>query len=257
MKLPASSITQNKPCLFIKPMEVLLTAFLLGLLGSFHCLGMCGPIAMALPLQGGWQRKVGTLAYQSGRVLTYALLGLLLGLAGAGAMLIGYQQSLSILLGVLMVAAVLVPAAWWRRIQPQGFISRQLMRLKQALGQQLRRRSVGASLAVGMLNGLLPCGLVYIALAGALATGNPWQGSAFMAAFGLGTWPTMLALSLAGQTISVRWRSRIRAALPGVMLAMGLLLVLRGLNLGIPYLSPAFFEAGGQELPSTICHTAP
>ena len=108
-------------------------------------------------------------------------------------------------------------------------------------------------LLFGLLNGLLPCGLVYAALAGAAATGGPLGGALFMAAFGLGTIPAMLAVSLAGRLITAPWRARFQRAVPVAMAVLAVLFIVRGLSLGIPYLSPDLSPeavAGGR----SCCH---
>ncbi|WMJ73160.1 sulfite exporter TauE/SafE family protein [Cytophagaceae bacterium ABcell3] len=163
--------------------------------------------------------------------------------------LAGYQQVLSILLGVLVIAAVLYPSLVKGKINVIGFGL--VNSIKRGLTRVFNNGSYPGLMFTGILNGFLPCGLVYMALAGSMATGGMISGSLFMAAFGLGTLPVMMAVSLGGAFASESIKSKIRKAVPAMMVVMGLVLILRGLNLGIPYVSPAV-GAEGQEVHS--CH---
>lgn len=227
-------------------------ALLLGLLSSAHCVGMCGPIALAVPsVRHTWSgRSMDALLLNGGRVLTYALLGALFGTFGRGLHLAGLQQATSIGMGVLMLAAVLLPALFRKDMFAAAAIGG-LGRLRSALARNLRRTAPEALLLTGMLNGLLPCGMVYFAVAGALVQDGALNGALFMAAFGLGTWPAMLAVRLGGGLITGAWRNGMRKAAPYVFALLGVLFILRGLNLGIPYVSPVLYEVpvGQQE-----CH---
>lgn len=225
----------------------LATAFLLGLVGSLHCAGMCGPLALALPVAGkgpvGY--LAGRLTYNLGRVVTYAGLGIVFGLAGQTLLLAGFQRWLSITLGVLLIAGLLAS----RRIALARPVILLVAQLKSRMGALLQQRSYLALGLLGLLNGLLPCGLVYVACAGAAATGGWLSGAEYMAAFGLGTAPLMFGLSLSGKLLTPGLRLKLRYALPVSVVALGLLLVLRGLSLGIPYLSPDLYAPGG-----ACCH---
>lgn len=216
------------------------TAFGFGLLGSFHCVGMCGPIAFALPLPKNQPaRKVlGILAYNSGRISLYAMAGMLFGLLGKGFFLAGFQQTLSILIGLLIILGVLFPVISRKLFPLTSPFYQMNSKLKLAFQNAFRDKSLSSLYIIGLLNGLLPCGLVYLAIAGSLLTESALQGGAYMALFGLGTFPLMAAVSLTGSNIRVSLRNRIRKMMPVVLLFFGLLFVLRGLNLGIPYLSP-------------------
>jgi uncharacterized protein len=220
-------------------MSIIFLALSLGFLGSFHCIGMCGPIALALPVHhfGAMKKHAGIWLYQLGRLFTYAMLGLLFGLLGQAFFPAGFQQGLSIALGVLMILALVLS-----RTNPhigipayQKFIGR----LKMRLSALFQRRGLRFLFGTGVLNGLLPCGLVYIGIAGAAASGNYLRGTLFMLGFGLGTVPAMYAVAILGQFLSSQVRSQVRKAMPVMITAMALLLIVRGLNLGIPYLSPA------------------
>jgi hypothetical protein len=233
---------------------MLWSAFVIGALGSFHCIGMCGPIALSMPLGGqhGLHGLFRSLVYNSGRILTYAILGLIVGFLGERIAFGGFQQGLSITVGILMIAVMVLPARLTRRIDPTSAIAMQIIRIKGRFQKVFRSRSIVAPFAIGSMNGLLPCGLVYVALAGALAVGTAWQSAEYMALFGAGTLPMMLGVYLAGDLISVQWRAQVRKLLPVVYIFMGVLFILRGMNLGIPYLSPELDATTGAV---QQCHT--
>lgn len=221
---------------------MLWAGFLFGLLGSFHCVGMCGAIALALP--GGTAATSplryagGRLLYNLGRVTTYATLGAGAGLLGQGLRLAGMQQGLSITSGVLILLLVAVPEQYTSRLAGWLGLNRPLGWVKNTLGRLFQRPTLPALYGTGVLNGLLPCGLVYLALAGALSAPGLAGAAAYMACFGLGTLPLMFGLSLSGQLVPLRWRTRMRQAVPYVASGLAVLFIVRGLGLGIPYLSP-------------------
>ncbi len=211
-------------------------ALALGLLGSLHCAAMCGPLQLALPLPpGGPGRLVtGRLIYQLGRVATYCVLGLVAGLVGKSLILAGLQRWLSITLGGVILLGFFLS----KKAALATPVVSVVNRLKAAMAWQLRHRSLRSLALLGALNGLLPCGLVYVAFAGAVAAGTPPAAILFMAAFGLGTTPTLLAISLSGRILPLSLRLKLRSAIPvGVCLLAGML-ILRGMSLGIPYVSP-------------------
>ncbi len=219
---------------------MLWTAFILGLLGSLHCLGMCGPIAIALPRGGAGRIRyvTGRVAYNVGRVVTYTILGLAFGVVGQRFALAGLQQGLSIFAGVVLLVGLFFGKFFAGKMPAAGPVYRLVGQLKRALGSRLQNRSGSSLLVIGLLNGLLPCGLVYAALAPAAATGSAFGGAAYMALFGLGTFPMMLALALGGHLIFARYRGPLLRALPVLLAVLAVLFILRGLSLGIPYLSP-------------------
>lgn len=216
------------------------TALTLGFVGSFHCVGMCGPIALALPGNGQvapWRFAISRLSYNLGRITTYAALGLLFGLLGRGFALAGLQQGLSIVLGLAILVTVLMPSAF-RSLSPTGPLGKLVRWLKGSLQEQFRKRGTFTTYLIGLLNGLLPCGLVYLAVAGALTQEVPWKGAVYMVAFGAGTLPAMLLLVFTGDRLSLYWSNGIRKVVPWFAAFTGILLVVRGLSLGIPFLSP-------------------
>ncbi len=216
------------------------TAFTIGLLGSLHCIGMCGPIAFALPLKRDSQAAVvsGSLLYNFGRLFTYFIIGCLFGLLGKGFALAGYQQALSIIVGVGMIMSIALPMVHRNKMHNLPGLNSWLGRVKGNLGKRLGRTSHFNLWIIGLLNGLLPCGLVYMGVAGSLAMATPFDGGIFMLSFGAGTLPLMLTVSILGNKISINLRSKVRKAIPVFVFFIGCLFILRGLNLGIPYLSP-------------------
>lgn len=218
----------------------IITALVLGLMGSFHCIGMCGPIALALPLNNtNWfTRIIGTLLYNVGRAITYALMGAVFGIVGEGLQLGGFQRWISVIMGAIMVLAVLFPALFKGSGKLDKFLYGYNARLKSRFGVLFNKRSYSSLFIIGILNGLLPCGLVYMALAGAIATGGVASGALFMFIFGLGTLPMLALLSLAGNVVTGPFKSKINKAIPYVIVIVGVLFILRGLDLGIPYVSP-------------------
>ncbi|MCW5907153.1 MAG: sulfite exporter TauE/SafE family protein [Chitinophagales bacterium] len=221
-------------------MGFLLAALSLGFLGSFHCVGMCGPIALALPLgrENRWKQIAGALVYNLGRIFTYGIFGLIFGLLGKGFVLGGYQQALSIILGIIILLGLLLPTKVTSVFGLTKVIQPLVQEVKSLLSGLFRQKSFGTLFLIGLLNGLLPCGLVYLGVAGAIATGDVVKGSLFMMMFGAGTIPAMLLVGLAANIISLRWRNNIRKVVPAFIAIMAVVLILRGMNLGIPYVSP-------------------
>lgn len=221
-------------------MSIYLSALMLGLLGSLHCLGMCGPLALALPGQDAAKGRfvAGRLLYHSGRVATYSAMGVLSGLLGTAVRMAGWQQGLSIAVGVLLLLTLLIG---WRRSLAWRWVGRlqaPWVRLKTALAARMRHASMRSLFTIGLLNGLLPCGLVYVALGAAATTGSVPKGVLYMAVFGLGTFPMMLAASLCAPWVQATFRVRLQRAIPLAVVTLAVLFILRGMSLGIPYLSP-------------------
>lgn len=215
---------------------IFVTAFLTGLLGSLHCMGMCGPIALALPQIGDTnkQKLVGKLIYHAGRITTYATMGLLLGLFGLGLKLAGLQQNLSIGAGVIIIVMVL-----FNTHSIEKWVAKRIGKYNSHwMGNLLTHKTYFARLLMGMVNGLLPCGFVYIALVGSAASQGILQGATFMALFGLGTLPALLSVSMIIPLLHAQRRAIIRKLLPYAAFFIGCLFILRGLNLGIPLVSP-------------------
>ncbi len=220
---------------------MLYTAFILGLLGSFHCIGMCGPIAFALPIDRTSKGKMifQTMLYHLGRLITYSLIGVLFGVIGKGLYLAGFQQRLSILMGIIMIITVIIPISIFNRFNITKPIYKLIGKVKQQLGLYLHKKSNKSIFLIGFFNGFLPCGLVYMALIGSIATSNAILGASYMFLFGLGTVPMMALAVYAGNFLKVSLRNKIQKAIPIFIVIIGLLFILRGLGLGIPYISPS------------------
>ena len=241
-------------------MALLISALVLGLLGSFHCAGMCGPIAIALPLHGNAlpQKVYGGVLYNLGRTLTYGLMGAIFGLLGQGITLIGFQQKISVIMGGLMIISILFPALFRNQYRMDRSWITWVGKLKSTIAGMFAIRSFSSLFFIGFFNGLLPCGLVYIALAGAIGTGEAAFGTLYMLMFGLGTIPMMLTIAIAGNILSAAARRKINRLIPVLVVVVGLFFILRGLNLGIPFLSPPRekiekkFENSLEETPSQI-----
>ncbi|WP_299012604.1 sulfite exporter TauE/SafE family protein [uncultured Polaribacter sp.] len=217
-----------------------LSALIFGLLGSFHCVGMCGPIAFMMPIDRVNKTKgfFQILSYHLGRLLTYSLIGLLFGFLGKGFFLFGFQQQISIIAGILMIAFIVFPRLF-KKITFSAKLTSIIGKLKNALGKELKKKGNDTFFTIGFLNGFLPCGLVYMALFGALATTNAFSGSLYMFLFGLGTIPLMTSVVYLGNFTKGAFRKKLQKAIPVLVVCIGLLFIIRGLGLGIPYVSPA------------------
>jgi sulfite exporter TauE/SafE len=219
---------------------LILSAIALGFASGFHCIGMCGPIALSM----GLTKKQATnfylqnLTYQFGRIVTYSLLGAILGIVGEGFEMAGFQQYLTIIAGVLLIIMALFSFGGKDFASRIPFLSKFLFSVKSNLGRLLQKADYRSRFTTGLLNGFLPCGMVYMALTASLAAGGVWQGASYMALFGLGTLPFMFAVVLAGNLMNQAFRIRILKAVPVIMIILGGLFILRGLELGIPYISP-------------------
>ncbi|QHL89187.1 sulfite exporter TauE/SafE family protein [Nibribacter ruber] len=225
----------------------------IGFISSFHCVGMCGPIAMALPVGRGSGASFlgGRLLYNVGRMTTYILLGGVAGAIGQTLNLAGWQQSLSIASGVMMLLLVALPATVSGKLSRWLGTEKWWQALRKAMAKHFGNGSPRALYQIGVLNGLLPCGMVYFALAGAVSAPGVGGAMLYMAMFGLGTLPLMWLVSLSGKLLQPKVRYYMRNAVPYVAGCLAVLFILRGLNLGVPYVSP--------QLPSTtqeaaVCH---
>lgn len=222
-------------------LDLYIIALMTGLVGSLHCIGMCGPIAVALPLgQKSWAHRVaGGITYNIGRTLTYATLGALFGLLGQGLEMAGLQKWASILIGIVMILSVMFPVLFRGKIKFEQLFFGYAGRLAGQFRKLFAVSSFPSLFIIGLLNGLLPCGLVYVAIAGAINTNDVLSGVIYMVLFGLGTIPVMLAIPLVGNLIGKNFRKRFKGVLAGFIVVLGIIFILRGLALGIPYISPA------------------
>ncbi|MFZ1800585.1 MAG: sulfite exporter TauE/SafE family protein [Chitinophagaceae bacterium] len=225
---------------------VLFSALALGFLGSFHCIGMCGPLALSLPVNHlqGFRKVAGVLLYNTGRIFMYAVLGFILGWIGMAFQFFGWQQFFSVALGIILLIIFLMGVLHQKKIKNNSLLNAWNKKIIQHLSGLYQQKSFGGVFIIGLLNGLLPCGLVYMAIAGALATAHILYSSLFMAAFGAGTLPAMMAVSLAGGMMPLNIRTHIKKISPYIIGLMGIILILRGMNIGIPFLSPEMQHSG-------------
>jgi len=219
---------------------MLLSAIVFGLLGSLHCVGMCGPIAFMLPVDRNNNfKKAGQVGiYHFGRLLSYGIIGLIFGFLGKGLYIFGLQQKLSIVIGIVMILLVLIPARYFNRFKLAQPLYRIISKVKSGLGKSLKKKTFDAFLSIGFLNGFLPCGLVYMALVGAIGMGDPLLGGLYMMLFGLGTIPLMTAAVYFGGMLKGAAKQKVQKLIPVFVVIIGALFILRGLGLGIPYVSP-------------------
>lgn len=218
-------------------MTFYLSLFLLGLAGSFHCMTMCGPISMTLPLN---RRSNGTLIRgillnNSGRIVTYSLLGLIFGTIGFSLGIFRFFQVASILFGLALIVL-----AWRRKwINKLEFRNRSFNQwTSRNMGKLLQKRGPFSLFFIGLLNGLLPCGMIFLGLASSLLASNPWETALGMSFFGLGTLPGMIGTAYFAQKMGQSFRGKLTHVYPYLLTLIGILVILRGTNLGIPYLSP-------------------
>lgn len=206
----------------------LLSALILGLLGGGHCLGMCGglmgALTLAIPPEQRARRLRLLLAYNLGRILSYATAGLLIGLAGWAVASSPAAMVLRVLAGLLLIAMGLYLAGWWSGLTRIEALGRHLWRHLQPLASRLMPvSSLPRALLLGAVWGWLPCGLVYSTLLWASSQGSPGESALLMLAFGLGTWPVLLATGMAAERLTALLRRR------GVRVAGGLLVILFGI----------------------------
>ncbi len=232
----------------------ILTAFLIGFFGSFHCIGMCGPIAVALPVPSSSNLSffTGRLIYNIGRVVTYSFLGAVFGMLGGRIALAGAQQVASIVLGVVIIIAVLLPQKYKNYFIQHSITQKIVQPIKTNIGRLFKKADFSAMFLIGILNGFLPCGFVYIGLAGSIAIGDAISGAAVMILFGLGTVPAMFAASVFGKFINIGIRTKFRKATPYLAIVLAVIFIMRGMNLGIPYISPKL--SSQVEVTEEMCH---
>ena len=237
---------------------IFIPAFILGVISNLHCLGMCGPIALAIPLNRSSKSAMflGILQYHIGRVLVYGILGYLVGYIGMGIKLFGVLQAISILAGIgIIIYAWRKKITFYKNPFSSSLVSRLSSLLSQSMGKIMRSESPLKLFLLGALNGLLPCGMVYTALITAVVLGTPILSATSMLAFGLGTLPGLVAFSVFAQQLGNTIRSKINRYLPYQITVVGLLIVLRGMNLNIPYISPKVsFSEEKKEVVMDCCH---
>lgn len=230
------------------------TAFLLGLISSLHCIGMCGPIAMMIPVsQNNAEKKaLQVITYHFGRIFSYAVIGAFFGIIGRGFYLAGIQQQISIFAGVAMIVMVVLPANIFARYNFSKPMFRFISKLKSALGKQFSKSSFKSIFSIGVLNGMLPCGMVYAAVFGALTMPGLQWSVLYMIVFGVGTIPLMSGVIFLRQLFPLPVRNKIQKIIPIGIVCLGILFILRGVGLGIPFISPSSMSLFVQSAPA--CH---
>lgn len=233
---------------------MLYSAFIFGLISSLHCIGMCGPIALMIPVDrtNPTKKAIQIITYHLGRLSAYACIGFIFGLVGKGFFLAGIQQRLSIFIGVAMIITMLTPERVLANYNFSKPVYRLISKIKSSLGKQFKNKSYKSLFTIGLLNGFLPCGMVYVALFGAIAMQNVPFGILYMLLFGIGTIPMMSSVTYLNSIMTVSFRNKIQKVIPYVGVVIGVLFILRGLGLGIPYVSPANMSLFVQETPN--CH---
>lgn len=233
--------------------EIIGSALILGFAGSLHCVGMCGPLALALPVSHTniFSRIIGGAIYNTGRILSYSAMGLLLGSLGNLVIATQWQKGLSIALGIIILLYLFVPKKYFYFSSTNSF-NKPFLLLRQQLGKLFQSEKNSSLILIGILNGFLPCGLVYLALSSSVITANTFHGGMFMFFFGLGTFPAMFAMVVLGNYLNQSMRLKINKAVPFLLFFMAVLLILRGMELGIPFISPDFGSRNGHEAVS--CH---
>jgi sulfite exporter TauE/SafE len=215
---------------------------------------MCGPIAMMLPVERDNQAKKVSqiITYHLGRLSAYAAIGLVFGLLGKGLYLAGIQQKLSIFIGVAMIIIILIPEKVFAKYNFSKPVFKLISKIKTTLGNQFKNKSYKSLFTIGLLNGFLPCGMVYVALFGAIAMQSPILGILYMILFGLGTVPMMSSVVYLNSFLTIPLRNKIQKIIPYVAIIIGILFIFRGLGLGITYLSPSDMSLFIQSTPN--CH---
>lgn len=215
---------------------------------------MCGPIAFMLPVSRNNPIKkfLQIFLYHVGRLLAYSIIGISFGIVGKSLYLFGIQQQLSVGIGILMILVIVFPTKKFQKINFSKPMYRLIGRIKTSLGAALKRKTPDTFFTIGFLNGFLPCGLVYMAVFGAIAAGGIIESSLYMLLFGLGTIPLMTTAAYFGTFLGGVAKRKIQKLIPGFIFIIGILFILRGLGLGIPYLSPV--ELQPEITAAASCH---
>ena len=212
-------------------------AFLIGFGGSVHCIGMCGPIVLAIPVKNlGFNTVlINRLVYNLGRITTYGTMGLIIGVVGLGVQMVGIQKYVSIVVGAGLILYILFSAKRLPVVSRIKVFDRILLKFKLLFSRKLSLSGRSNNFFIGMLNGLLPCGLVYVALVNSLLVTSPWEGFVFMSVFGLGTLPALFILPFTTRFFNFRPLARLKKIVPFLIFGLGVFLVIRGINFDDPF----------------------
>ncbi|MBI5323968.1 MAG: sulfite exporter TauE/SafE family protein [Ignavibacteriae bacterium] len=233
----------------------IITGFVLGLITSLHCVGMCGPLALAVPRteSGKLNLLLDGFLFNFGRIITYSVMGVILGGVGLAVTIAGFQEIISIIIGSSILTIYLFTLIFKKKIFQLNLTSKFFIKLQSLFGKVFQKQTKGALLILGLLNGLLPCGAVYIALAQSIIAGGIAESTVFMASFGFGTMPLLLAVFVSRNIIPVNFRKKLTKLIPVAVLFVGALLIMRGMSLGIPYISPVL-QHHEQHSKTDCCH---
>lgn len=216
-------------------LDIFLVSFILGILGSFHCIGMCGPLVMGIFNQKFLTHPWQYFTYHLGKIIAYAIIGGSIGLIGATFHVFMSQQRVSMLTGFSLLIYVV-----WSKVAKKDSMSSKV----QSYYTRFRAFFEGAPwpkyYLFGFLNGFLPCGLVYVAATSAISTGHVSKSILWMVFFGLGTIPSLSLVLILRNKMASQFQFVFQKLYQNIIFILAVLLILRGLNLGIPYLSPSY-----------------
>ena len=221
---------------------LIITSFLFGFMGSLHCVGMCGPIALSLSFNPAFRKQYikMILLQTAGRISMYMILGTAAGLLGEQIQLGGLQRTVSILTGVAILLLIFLPKKLQLKIYSLSGMEWFNQQLKRFWYPLLESKASYASYIMGLLNGLLPCGLLYLALIASAASGSVLNAVLFMLIFGLATSPALLTIFVSGGYLKKKFQTINRQVISVIAVCMAMLFIIRGLALGIPYISPVY-----------------
>lgn len=214
------------------------SAFLIGLAGSVHCVGMCGPLALAIPgasKDKGFTFFLRTIAYQISRISGYGVLGLIVGFFSQGMQFTGVQPYFSLLSGILLLFLGffgIIPEV--NAFSKYPIIQHFQVKINRIIGTVMTNEHFSTPFVLGFLNAMLPCGMIYIALGTGLSSGNMSEAALYLISFGLGTLPLMFMVSLSGQLLSLQMRRSWQKTIPIIFMISGIILIYKGMNIALP-----------------------
>jgi uncharacterized protein len=210
-----------------------ISALSLGLLGSFHCAGMCGPLALMLPTDDSSNASIlkTRILYNAGRVFSYISIGLIFGFLGLAIALQGFQKELSVFTGAIILISIVLSSGKNNKLKSLNFTSFYSNAIRKTLKKLFSKKSPISLFFIGVLNGFLPCGFVYLAVAGAASTGSVKNGMMYMLLFGLGTFPMMMTISIAANYLGVKFSRLSRTISPIIGIALAFFLIYRGTDM--------------------------
>lgn len=238
--------------------NLLITGFVIGLSSSFHCIGMCGPLALIAPIErkNKYTEIRDTLTYNFGRLISYSFLGFIVGVLGLSFTLLLSGQYISIIFGTLMLLFAI--QVYYPFFTFQSKITDQLTIQIGRIFSKLKSYNLAyPAVLFGIINGFLPCAMVYFGLLNAMSSHNNLISIYAMIAFGIGTMPAMLALGFIKQKKIIS-KLYFKKAVPFLLIIAALLTILRGLGLGIPLISPSITDSNSShQNPKMECCKAP